>query len=100
MKHQEETTHIPPPAEKHPSEGCLEVNADHEHTRDPETNTQSEPNTSQDAKILRQSPQGRWERERAAVNPATLYYFKHHDFTLVCSEAAQMAASISVTTGR
>ena len=30
------------------------------------------------------------EKERAAVNPATLCYFKHHDFTLVCSEAAQM----------
>ena len=30
------------------------------------------------------------EREMAAVNPATLCYFKHHDFTLVCSEAAQM----------
>ena len=63
MKRQEETTHIPPPAEKHPSEGCTGVKADHEHTRDPETNTQSEPNTSRDAKILRESPQGRRERE-------------------------------------
>lgn len=48
----------------------------------------SEPNTGRDAKLLHESPQGRLESEGLASSSSILRYFKHHDFTLVCSEAA------------
>lgn len=59
-------------------------------TRMPQTRTrQGNPRQGQDPEMLCESPQG-GQGKRAALSHSTLGYFKHYDFIVVCSEAAQM----------
>lgn len=57
--------------------------------QDPDTDTPVDPAQGRDAEMLHQSPQGR-SGKAAALHHSTLRYFKHYDFIVVCSEAAQM----------
>lgn len=67
MKHPEETTRIPPPAEKRPSEGCMGVSADHEHMRDPEQTHRVSPTRAETPKSCVKVPEGD-ERERGLLS--------------------------------
>lgn len=62
--------------------------AGHKHTCDPDAGMPSEPNLRPRSQSPVRVPEGD-EREDCSQS-FLLSYFKHHDFILVCSEAAQM----------
>lgn len=62
----------------------------HKDTRDPDTDTPSETQRkARTPKCCARVPKG-GEAKRASLRHSTLCYFKHYDFIVVCSEAAQM----------